>query len=94
MRRSLILSTILAVSTAVLGACTPTGTNNGTVTPNKVTTPTPVVTASPTASPEVKGKTDGKNGKDPAALGNDAHPANDGKIKEPKPAITPALKAK
>jgi len=47
MRRSLILSTVLAVSTAVLGACDPKP-----VVPNKpAATPTPAVTASPLASP-------------------------------------------
>ena len=47
MRRTLILSTVLAVSTAVLGACDPKSN-----VPNKpVSTPTPVATASPSASP-------------------------------------------
>ncbi|MEP6788750.1 MAG: hypothetical protein ABJB40_09995 [Acidobacteriota bacterium] len=93
MRRSLILSAVLVASTAVLGACDPKVNTN--VPPNKpVATPSPVTTVSPvpTTSPEVKGntKTEVKpvNGKDPAALGNDAHPADNGKIKEPKPAIT------
>ncbi|MEO6655825.1 MAG: hypothetical protein ABIO36_07045 [Pyrinomonadaceae bacterium] len=47
MRRSLILSMVLAASVAVLGACDPK-----TEVPNKpVGTPVPVATASPTASP-------------------------------------------
>lgn len=47
MRRSLILASVLAVSTAVLGACDPK-----TNVPNKpAATPTPVATASPTVSP-------------------------------------------
>lgn len=92
MRRSLILSAVLIASTAVLGACSG-GTNNATV-PNKpVMTPSPVTTVSPvpTTSPtNVNGKTEVKpvNGKDPAALGNDAHPADNGKIKETKPPVT------
>jgi hypothetical protein len=50
MRRSLILSTILAASVAVLGACDPKPE-----VPNKppVATPSPVATASPVASPSV-----------------------------------------
>ena len=72
MRRSIVLSTILAASLAVVSACDPKPE-----VPNKpaVTTPTPVAAASPTpppttvptpspvkpgASPEVK-KTDDKN---------------------------------
>ena len=47
MRRSFILASVLAVSTAVLGACDPK-----TEVPNKpVATPTPATTASPLASP-------------------------------------------
>ena len=88
MRRSLILSAVLVVSTAVLGACDPKANTN--VTPNKpVTTQSPVTTVSPspTTSPEVKGngKTDGKDVK---SLGNDAKEAKDGdKAKEPKPPV-------
>ncbi len=49
MRRSLVLSTVFAVSTAVLAACDPKpeGLNKS------VLTPTPVATASPSASPSV-----------------------------------------
>jgi len=47
MRRTIILSTVLAVSTAVLGACDPKPE-----VPNKpAATPAPVATASPVASP-------------------------------------------
>ena len=43
MRRSLILANVLAVSTAVLGACDPK--------PNVPNKPAPVATATPVASP-------------------------------------------
>ena len=81
MRRSLILSTVLAASVAVLGACDPK-----TEVPNKpAATPVPVATASPTASPvaspvkpgtspEVK-KTDDKN------VNKDAKPVETPKAK-------------
>lgn len=86
MRRSIILSTILAASVAVLGACTETK-----VTENKpVATPAPVSTASPLASPAAS----------PAAspVGSPAKPGaspevkkDDGKNvnKDVKPAETP-----
>ncbi|HEX3100445.1 MAG TPA: hypothetical protein VHQ01_01560 [Pyrinomonadaceae bacterium] len=49
MRRTFILSTVLAVSTAVLGACDPKPD-----VPNKpAPTPAPVATASPVASPSI-----------------------------------------
>ena len=86
MRRSIILSTVLAASVAVLGACDPK-----TEAPNKpVATPAPVSTASPLASPNAS----------PAAspVGSPAKPGaslevkkDDGKNvnKDVKPAETP-----
>ena len=48
MRRSLVLSSVLAASVAVLGACDP----KANVPPNKpAATPVPVASASPVASP-------------------------------------------
>ena len=89
MRRSLILSTVLAVSTAVLGACEPKVNVPEKPAPTPVTigsaSPTVSPVASPVkpgASPEVK-KDDGKNVN-----------GSDGKIKEPKPAISPSPKTK
>ena len=86
MRRSIILSTVLAANVAVLGACDPK-----TEAPNKpVATPAPVSTASPLASPAAS----------PAAspVGSPAKPGaspevkkDDGKNvnKDVKPAETP-----
>ena len=57
MRRLLILASVLAVSTAVLGACDP----KANTLPNKpVATPVPVVTAIPVASPVVSPSVDPK----------------------------------
>lgn len=91
MRRSIILSTVLAASAAVLGACQPPANNAPNVKPSATATPaaspsaspsgSPVVSPSPVkpgSSPEVK-KADDKTGKD---------------VKEIKPAATESPKAK
>jgi len=87
MRRSLILSTVLAVSTAMVGACTEAkAPETKPATPAPVATTTPVTTVSPDGKNiNVNGKTDGKDVK---SLGNDAKEAKDGdKAKEPKPPV-------
>ncbi len=87
MRKSIILSTVLAASVAVLGACDPK-----TEAPNKpVATPAPVSTASPLASPVASPvASPAKPGASPEVKKEDVK-TTDGKNvnKDVKPAETP-----
>lgn len=86
MRRSILLSTLLAASVAILGACDPKSD-----VPNKpVATPTPVATASPVASPSVSPAKTGETKKD--EVKTDGKNVNGNINKEVKPAETPKAK--
>jgi hypothetical protein len=82
MRRSILISTLLAATVAILGACDPKSD-----VPNKpVATPTPVATASPVASPSASPAKTGEVKKDEVKT-------TDGNVnKEVKPAETPKAK--
>ena len=80
MRRSIILTTVLAVSTAVLGACDPKPE-----VPNKPATPAPTATAAPaTPAPTGSPVTAVKPGTTPEVKKTDDKNVN----KEVKPAAT------
>ncbi|MGE3468084.1 MAG: hypothetical protein AB7J13_14280 [Pyrinomonadaceae bacterium] len=85
MRRSVILASALAITTAVSAACDPPKSENkpvSTPTPAATTTPAPAATGSPAASP----------GTSPDAKKDEAKPTADGQNvnKDVKPAASPA----
>lgn len=85
MRRSILISTLLAASVAILGACEPKQPEIKT----PVASPTPVATASPVASPSVSpAKTDEKKDE----VKTDGKNVNTNQYKEVKPAETPKAK--
>jgi protein-disulfide isomerase len=87
MRRSILISTLLAATIAVLGACDPK-----TEVPNKpVASPTPAATASPVASPSVSPAKTGDVKKDEVKT-TDGKNVNGNVNKEVKPAETPKAK--
>lgn len=87
MRRSILITTFLAASVAILGACDPKSD-----VPNKpVATPTPVATASPVASPSVSPSKPGDMKKDEVKA-TDGKNVNGNVNKEVKPAETPKAK--
>lgn len=89
MRRSILISTLLVATVAVLGACDP----KNDVPTKPVATPTPVATASPVASPSASpAKTDDVK-KDEGKIDNKNVNGNINKeIKVVKPAETPKAK--
>ena len=89
MRRPMLLATIVAAMSFVIGACGGEATNTSTTTPNSAT-PSPV--ASPTASPS-NGNTNKPDDKAKADSDDkkEADKADD-KSKETKPAASPANK--
>ncbi|MFN0140075.1 MAG: hypothetical protein ACKVQW_08315 [Pyrinomonadaceae bacterium] len=89
MRRSILISTLLAASVAVLGACDPKSD-----VPNKPTaTPTPVATASPAASPSASpAKTDDVKKDGVKTDGKNVNGNINKEVKEVKPAETPKAK--
>ncbi len=91
MRRSIVLSTVLAVSTAVLGAC-----ESKTETPNKPSaTPAPVATTTPapaTPAPTGSPTANVKPGTTPEA--KDVKKTDEKTSKDAKPMSTETPKAK
>lgn len=80
MRRSLVLSTVFAATTAMLSACQP----EANVTPNKPpATPAPVSTASPMTSPPVSPTAS------PGLDNSKKEPAKDVKDVKPTGSVTP-----
>jgi hypothetical protein len=85
--RRLILISVMAVSSAVLGACDPKSE-----VPNRpVATPSPVSTASPVASPSVSPTKTSETKKDEVKT-TDGKNVNGNINKEAKPAETPKAK--